>query len=364
MNIKNLIPKEKIKNYKELCNLLEIKPTTGNAKKAQLKQLERYCKYRKEKTSFIIDEIYKYPLPEIENLKNNKYSVHIEKLIIHMLSLCPINKDTKTINMSRNGLYLMLHMINNNYTIGRNNINSFSRYLNVPTATVYDFYNNTSNKMNSTVERTLNKLQRQCLIKWEYRTAIKSSETDTIRLATDNEINIIIEAERLTLKELKCEDKQEVFLKGKWNDFNSEVIKKVKDHNILYYFKTFYIYTTKDFREMLLNEYEVMECQGELSSQLYYSAIETADKHHKKLKDKYVDYLPPYESEKVGILEEYPSHIKKIADITISEFCEELLLNLDDRDVYTFNEYMVDKFNAIQESKELKKGLINNELPF
>lgn len=354
INIKNLKLNEKIKNYKVLCELLEIKPATSNSKKAQLKELERYCKYHKEKTAFVIDEIYKNPLPEEVNLKNNKYSIHIEKLIIHMLSCCPINKETKTINMSRNGLYLMLHLINQNYTVGRNNINSFSRYLDIPTATVYDFYNNTSIKMNSTVERTLNKLQKQCLIKWEFRTAVKSRKTDSIRLATEKEINIVLESERATLKELKCDNKQEIFLKGKWNKFNSSVLEKIKDIDIQYYFKTYYIYTTKDFREMLLDEYEVMESQGELSSQLYYSAVETAKKHHDKI-SKRIMGIPKYENEKVAILEEYPDHIKRIAELTTSEVVNELFLEEVGNEYYTFEDYIFNRDDDGEKNEEIEE---------
>ena len=35
-----------IKNYKVLCEeYIDVKPSAGNTKKAQLKELERYCEY-------------------------------------------------------------------------------------------------------------------------------------------------------------------------------------------------------------------------------------------------------------------------------------------------------------------------------
>lgn len=353
MKIENLKVGQIIKNYKEMCVLLDEEITTGgNKKKAQHKEWERYFKYHKQGNKYIIDEIYKDPLPKVENIKNSKYSVYIEKLIIHMLSRCPINKDTKTINMSRNGLYLMLHMINENYTLGRNNINSFSRHLKIPTATLYDFYNDTTVKMNSAVERTLNKLQRQCLIKWEYRISVKLT-SGAIRLATDDEISFIVECERKTLKEFKCKDKQEVFLKGKWNKFNHEVIQKIiKEYNILYYFKTFYIYTTEDFREMLLNEWDILTNQSELNNELYFSTLETAEKHHKKISNKYFG-IPKYENEKVAILQEYPIHIKKIADVTISEGAEKIEINENCiNKPYLFKDYIYEKGLNIESEED------------
>ena len=62
MKIENLSEGLIIKNYKELCSILEIKVEAGNSKKAQLKELERFVGYHKEGQKFIIDEIYDEPL--------------------------------------------------------------------------------------------------------------------------------------------------------------------------------------------------------------------------------------------------------------------------------------------------------------
>lgn len=57
MKIENLKIGMVIKNYKELCKLLEIKSTTGEAKQNQLKQLAEIVEYHKEGNKFIIDGI-------------------------------------------------------------------------------------------------------------------------------------------------------------------------------------------------------------------------------------------------------------------------------------------------------------------
>ena len=51
------------KNYKELCGAMGWNTTTGNAKKSQFKDLERYCKYHKEGQKIVIDEVFETPLP-------------------------------------------------------------------------------------------------------------------------------------------------------------------------------------------------------------------------------------------------------------------------------------------------------------
>ena len=61
MKIENLSVNQRIKNYKELCNILGIEIKSGNTKKAQFKELERFVRYEKHGNSFLIKEIYDIP---------------------------------------------------------------------------------------------------------------------------------------------------------------------------------------------------------------------------------------------------------------------------------------------------------------
>lgn len=71
MNVDKLKEGQIIKNYKELCGLLEIKVEAGNSKKAQLKELERFAKYHKEGNKFIIDEVYSDIKEKVDGRFNN-----------------------------------------------------------------------------------------------------------------------------------------------------------------------------------------------------------------------------------------------------------------------------------------------------
>ena len=61
MNIDNLKEGMIIKNYKELCKLLDIRIYQGNSKDAQMKELAMYVDYEKQGQKFIIKEIYAFP---------------------------------------------------------------------------------------------------------------------------------------------------------------------------------------------------------------------------------------------------------------------------------------------------------------
>ena len=73
ININNLKEGMIIKNYKELCSMLDIPISSSNSKKAQLKELNRYCEYHKEGNKFIIDTIYDIPL---EKEDKRQYAIH------------------------------------------------------------------------------------------------------------------------------------------------------------------------------------------------------------------------------------------------------------------------------------------------
>lgn len=55
-----------IKNYKELCKLLEIEEKGGSSKKAQFKEMARFFRHKKIGYKFKIMEIYKEPLPIVD----------------------------------------------------------------------------------------------------------------------------------------------------------------------------------------------------------------------------------------------------------------------------------------------------------
>ena len=67
-----------VKNYKELCNLLNENPKTGNSKNAQLKEWQRYFEFErpKYKQSYIILDIYDEPLDKEDNRKSGNYTVY------------------------------------------------------------------------------------------------------------------------------------------------------------------------------------------------------------------------------------------------------------------------------------------------
>ena len=74
MKIENLKVGMVIKNYKVLCELLEIPEKDGNSRKCQLQNLERFIRYEKQGFKYIITEIFNDPLPVIDGRGKNPNS--------------------------------------------------------------------------------------------------------------------------------------------------------------------------------------------------------------------------------------------------------------------------------------------------
>ena len=161
MNLENLSEGQVVKNYKEMCNLLgeEVKKG-GNIKKAQVKDWERYFTYHKEGHKFVIDEIYKTPLPPNNNI--TKYIPLIEKLILHIIFE---NGADTVLYINKSKLYQMLKMINEQYTIMKYHKMQLSKKYDVDSEIIKDFYNTSDHLLERNVEQAIKSLERQSLIK-------------------------------------------------------------------------------------------------------------------------------------------------------------------------------------------------------
>lgn len=101
MNLKNICEGMVIKNYQELCKLLEVEAKTGNSKLAMLKELSRYCLYTKVNRQYIIQKIYDTPKSREDN--RMKYLQYVEPIILNHLS-----KSDSEIELTFNDLYKII----------------------------------------------------------------------------------------------------------------------------------------------------------------------------------------------------------------------------------------------------------------
>lgn len=92
MKIENLEIGKKYK-WKELCNTLEIKVSEGNTRKKDLKKLESYCKFTKEKAWFTIEQIYDTPKEIIDKRKGREVVNSIDSLMASAIMYKVVNTE-------------------------------------------------------------------------------------------------------------------------------------------------------------------------------------------------------------------------------------------------------------------------------
>lgn len=292
-----------IKNYKEMCSLLNEEIKAGSSKKAQLKEWERYIKYHKDGNKFIVDEIYDVPKEKEDNRSlglNSIYSKDLQPLILDLLSQA---ENKGMVCLSCNMLLKELQMVNRNYSLGRNNIPELSKILKVDENIIYDFYNYTHTNLKNVLESSLNSLRKQSLLSWSKQVTVCIEEAKIItnelgqpkvskgsiqyslqkeyRLADDEEVQLILEVERNTLDGMNCESMGDIVKRGQWEDFRSIVNSILKDKgNILFYYDSYKIISNPDMILKKLGRFDKTEKRDSINDIIFNQISKTIENKH------------------------------------------------------------------------------------
>lgn len=233
-----------VKNYKEMCRILEQEIVSGKSKQLQIKDWERYIKYSKQGHKFIIDEIYDEEIINAETRgRKSIYGDAIQLLILDLLGY----KNGK-ITISKSKLMNTLGMTNENYSLGRSNLNKLSKYLNMDVSFIYDFYNVNNSNFANIIKTALNDLESKRVI--HYTTIKKLKPIDSVqnRTATEFEIVQIMEIEKEVLISLGYKDMINVRKSKDWNKFKLEVKDRLSQKtNIEYYYNAYEIIINEKF---------------------------------------------------------------------------------------------------------------------
>jgi len=283
VNTKKIFVGQRIKNYKMMCDILGEHEKFGNSRKSQISKWEKFFLVEKEGNSIIIKEIYSNPkiTPEKRGGNNRlEYIQNIEKLI---LDLMVQDRNNGKVVLSKYKLLNELNMINDNYAYCKRNVPKLSKFMNISEEDIYEFYDLSSDTLRNNLESALNKLKNQSLIYWgkaitlcivqakietneldhirvkqiyqglneygeevyEYRT--ESNSMVEYRIASEDEIKIVLRTERDVMENLDCNSKQEIIRKGKWEDFSKQVNRELFEKlNILFYYDSYDLIFNED----------------------------------------------------------------------------------------------------------------------
>lgn len=282
MNVNNLKEGMILKNYKELCNVLDVKPTTGNGKINQLKELELYCNYHKEGRKIIIDKIFNNPTITINDLLKTRNSKYIKLIANIIVGYMYNNKADIFNNIPLLKFLEILGITNNNYSIVNRFKKEFSQLYDIKMASIFYFYSNTKNDFKRIVERCLNNLQSRSVLFWKKCIMIVDKNGNVYRADKETEKEIL-RTQKETLEYLGINNMYELMKDKKmFNEFNS-IIEKELSYN--YYFA--YDVTTDD--TCIKIEYNNIQNETALNKMII-------DKTYNKfISDKYKQFYSDYE---------------------------------------------------------------------
>lgn len=295
MKIHNISPGKTFKNYKELCGVLEIPvKSSSKSKMYQLKELSRFCSYRRSGHTFIIDEVFEIPLDKVDNRgksegsrnNNNIYSNAIQLMITDLLAQCKGH-----ISISRSRLQFRIGMTNENYSELSEYIRKLSNYTGIAVHVLYDFYNLNNVNFKQRIESALNILQDKSVIM--YKTVFKIGKRriyNQTRTATPDEEELIMECQKEILEEMGYKTLSEVPMKNR-KKFRNKTQKLLNENSdIDFYYKAYDITINKKYIEkernelesLLLEEVKRNEYKGELNETVIKHIVHNAEKRHEK----------------------------------------------------------------------------------
>lgn len=318
MKIEKLFKGQTFKNYKELCNELEMEiKSSTNSRNAQLKILECFCKFNKIGHKFTIEEIYETPKDKVDNRGGNFNTIYgdlIQILIADLLAQCKGH-----ISISRSKLMHTIGMTNANYSECRETVPQLSKHIEMDEKFIYDFYNTSTSNFRSTIETALKNLMDKRVIM--YNTVIKVSEKGlySTRTAKEYELELIMDIEKNTLEEMGYKQISAVRVSRNWKNFKQTVSKLLHEKsNIDFYYTAYDItinekYIAEERNELvnlLLQKVKRTESKNELNQIVQTNILNNAQKRHEKR-------FTSGKMAKTRLDKDYVNNIQKLAEVLI-----------------------------------------------
>lgn len=323
------------KNYKELCGALGWDVKAGDSKKAQMKELDKICTYKRVGNSFIIKRLKTETQSKITDDKTQKSD--IELLLLDML----YNAKDNCVNLVSKDLFRNLNIVNDNYVVNTNyekDYKKLSEAMGIDEDIVEHVFYLTSNKNSRMVKRALISLENKALIKWEKRMCV--CRRDRILtpdgylygereygFATKEEMTSIVNTENSIMKDMGVtnlkyfmvnKEAKKVFEKK----VNSRLLRTI---GVEYYYYSYYIvYSNDGVKEELdkLTKRKKNEIKSRLNKNTLQSILKIIENGHDKTMEKadkiignkklFIEY-GDCEVDKIRIKKDYKSKANNVA---------------------------------------------------
>lgn len=310
--IANLYVGQEIKDYPQLCKLLNEKQKEGKSRILQHKEWERFFRYKKDKRKYLIEEVYTDQNPKIDlrkngNNNNSIYGEVVQKLVLYLLS------QKGGISHEVLSYYLKYFgMVNVNFEICEDQIPSFASYIGIDEYYVYEFYYLVRGNLRDVFETALNALQKKEYISWSKvpMVCVRSTEEDLMgvrrdntssnnsntyvysppiyRVASKEEIKLVEDTERKLLEKMGYKNKQHLLFSGEMHTFRKHLRRALLDKaNIYYLYHNYKIIQSRTIDDEELSNSVYSELRITLNNILVSNILQNAKKRHSEVVEKY-----------------------------------------------------------------------------
>lgn len=316
MKIENLQVGNVYKNYKALCEVLEIPVKSGgDSKKAQIKELEHYVSFEKQGNGFLITEIKDVT----ESYEQSKIRDDVYNHLVQMLILDKLATTGSTFITTTNKMCEEFNVVNGNYRLGKMNKQYKSNELDINYDIVLDYYNTTNVRLNEMVKTALKNLENKRLLKHYNVTMVR--EGKTVREALPFEIKNLLVIEKTIMNEFGYSDIRDIRMSNKYLQFKKKLSNAVQEQtNFSYFYDGIKIIVNDEFIESekinienyVLCKIEKYNSINELNKKIRTNIINNAIKRSK------TEYEVENRYNSVRKLESYVEDIKKLVEHTMA----------------------------------------------
>lgn len=212
-------------NYPQVCEMMGWLKKSGNAKIAQMKQLEQYCKWHKEGSKIVIDEVYeKVGIFEgVSKVRRGKYNVEVGSSILVVVT-SKLTSEEGVVYIKTKDLIVETTLANeklfNGYIEDGYTKLEVISYKNVAKKMTYKAIESGLNWLNSS--RTLKNNKVRMINIYD-----ENKEENIIREANEKEDAMIFEGEQKILLDLGYENIFSVYIRNEFKEFGDKVIEYV-----------------------------------------------------------------------------------------------------------------------------------------
>ena len=293
----NLSVGQSIKNYKELCLLLDERPKTGKSKQLQIKDWKRYFRYNKEGNKYIITEIYSEPEEKVNNRgksegsRNNNeiYGQYVDQILLNYFADC----EGVILYATTNQLSFVAGLINSNYSVTSRHKDKYYNYsyemMNgvANKVAMWDFFEIVKTSIKSIIGSSLKRLADKNYINYEETHMLLYNNQS--RAARDEEEAIIRKIENSVLEEMQVTRNKLLYNDKLRNEYYADVEKLVLQE--IAYVDQLYV----GYKIKIKEKSESKEIQAENRAKINELFIErTKEKlvrKHAKTKEKFGNYI-------------------------------------------------------------------------